>query len=69
MLRARTLFPDAKVSVDLHEAHLAQTEAVDLLRRSLEAAQPTTGPVRIAVPDAPAGGRPPGHHHRPGAAP
>lgn len=68
VVRARTLFPESELSVELHEARPAETQAVDLLRRSLEDARPATGPVRIAVPDAPPGDRSPGRR-RPPAAP
>ncbi|MFE7629623.1 hypothetical protein [Kocuria sp. NPDC057446] len=52
-VRARALFPESDVAVDLHQAHEAEPEAVDLLRWSLDDVQPVTGPVRITAPARP----------------
>ncbi|MFF0988444.1 hypothetical protein [Kocuria nitroreducens] len=49
-VRARALFPEADVTVDLHQAPEAEPSAVDLLRWSLDDVQPVTGPVRITAP-------------------
>ena len=59
-VRARALFPESDVIVDLHQAHEAEPEAVDLLRWSLDDVQPVTGPVRIAAPVRPGERRPEG---------
>lgn len=49
-VRARALFPESDVTVNLHQAHEAEPAAVDLLRWSLDDVQPVTGPVRITAP-------------------
>lgn len=59
-VRARTLFPEPDVTVDLHQAHDAEPAAVNLLRGSLDDVQPVTGPVRIAAPVRPGERRPQG---------
>ncbi|GAA1774745.1 hypothetical protein GCM10009767_35970 [Kocuria aegyptia] len=60
VLRARALFPEADITVDLNQAHDAEPEAVDLLHWSLDAVQPVTGPVRITAPVPPRDQRPVG---------
>jgi hypothetical protein len=49
-VRARTLFPESDLTVDLYEAPEAEPAAVDLLRWSLDEVRPVTGPVRITAP-------------------
>lgn len=69
--RARTLFPEAGLTVDLEQARAAEPAALDLLARSLRDGHP--GTVRITAPDhrklsIPAGPRPAADagivHHR-----
>ena len=59
--RARSTFPEAEVTVDLHGTQPAESSAIDILRWSLEAVQPATGPVQITAPLLP-------HRDRPEAA-
>lgn len=59
-VRARALFPDSDLTVDLLQAHEAEPAAVELLRWSLEEVQPVTGPVQITAP-----ARPREHRSRP----
>lgn len=59
-VRARALFPESDVTVDLHQAHEAEPDAVDLLRWSLDEVQPVTGPVQITAPVRPREQRPEG---------
>lgn len=49
-VRARALFPESDLTVDLHQAQEAEPAAVELLRWSLEDVHPVTGPVRITAP-------------------
>lgn len=56
--RARIAFPEAEVTVDLQGTHQAESSVIDILRWSLEAAQPATGPVQITAPLVPEGHRP-----------
>jgi hypothetical protein len=56
--RARTLFPAAALTVDLHQAHLPQPAAIELLARRLRHGSPGNGSsrhhaVRIAAPARP----------------
>lgn len=53
--RARTAFPAAALTVDLHHVHLADAAAIDLLARELEDGPPGrrssgNAPVRITAP-------------------
>jgi hypothetical protein len=56
--RALIAFPEAEVTVDLHGTQEAESSAIDILRWSLEAVQPATGPVRVTAPLLADGDRP-----------
>jgi hypothetical protein len=48
--RARTTFPEAGLSVNLHRARLGDSAAIDALAGSLQEDSPGTVPVQITAP-------------------
>ncbi|MCM3689432.1 hypothetical protein [Kocuria rosea] len=54
--QARTAFPDARLTVDLHQAQLHGTTAIGLLARDLRSGVPGSGSVRITAPGRPGWG-------------
>ena len=51
ILRARTLTPDIRVTVDLSGAQHVEALGVDLLRQAVGHDGPRQGPVRLVLPD------------------